>query len=97
MADIDMFEKAVCLRHYLEEQNRTGARDNFRVKGWREKYRRIWGWFRPGSGPPPSSRHKNIAGAADAALSYGEKCVPTRVEGFRELAADPEAHKKLKI
>ena len=26
---------------------------------------------------------------------FGVKCVPTRVEGFRELAADPEAHKKV--
>ena len=59
-----MFDKAACLGHYLEEQNRAGARDNFRVKGWREKYRRIWGWLRPDSGPPPSSRHKNIAEAA---------------------------------
>ena len=57
-----MFDKAVCLGHYLEEENRAGARErgSFRVKGWKEKYQRIWGWLRPGSGPPPSSRHNNI-------------------------------------
>ena len=97
MSDIDMFDKAVCLGHYLEAENRAGARErgSFRVKGWKEKYQRIWGWLRPGSGPPPSSRHKNIAEAAGAALNFGVKCVPKRVEGFRELAADPEAHKKV--
>ena len=99
MSVIDMFDKAVCLGHYLEAENRAGARErsSFWVKGWNEKYQRIWGWLRPGSCPPPSSRHKNIAEAAGAALNFGVKCVPTRVEGLGNLPRIPRPIKKFKI
>ena len=84
-------ELGTCLGAYLEEGTRTGARPNSRVRGWRSKCRRIWGWLQRGAHPPPpQSRHKNVGEAVGAALGAPGHA-PSSLTFFRKLNADPEA------
>ena len=88
---INLIEPGTCLGAYLEEGARTGARPNSQVRGWRSKFRRIWGWLQRGAHPPPpQSRHKNVCEAVGAALGAPGHA-PSYLTFFRELSADPEA------